>query len=293
MHLLPRNTEDNMNAGLAHQFGGCQVVLLIKAGLQFHKYRHALSVLRCGNQCTDHLRMLGHAVLRNHNLTALRIVYRFIKETDEMIETVIRIIKQQIPLSNAAIHEMLSVKPRQAHGSRLRQRKIDRAGVRKRRKIFQIQVFVTRNQFLAVDSERFHQKVQKIVRHLTVIHKTADRSDLAFLDLLLQLFHHIFRRNIVNKYIGITRNLTAIAAFFLVTCKYFIQIHLDDVFQKHQVIIAVLRRKYHKTGDFAVGDLQNIKRPFSRVTAAQADSQIKAFVTQKHTHLSLFHLDRL
>ena len=56
------------------------------------------------------------------------------------------------------------------------------------------------------------QKLQEISRHLTIVHKTCYRSNLTLLNFLFQFLHHIFRRNIIYKYIRITRNFTAIAA---------------------------------------------------------------------------------
>lgn len=50
--------------------------------------------------------------------------------------------------------------------------------------VFHIEVFVARNQFLAVDAEGIYKEVQKIVGHGAVVYKTADGSYLAFFTLL-------------------------------------------------------------------------------------------------------------
>ena len=154
-------------------------------------------------------------------------------------------------------------------------------------------MFVTRHKLFTADRESIHQKSQKVGRHLTVVYKTGYRTDLAPLDFLFQLFHHTLGRNIVDKHIGIARNLAAITAIYLIADKYLCQICLDNIFQKHQVVILSLPREFHKTRQFAVRHFDNIILHLSRFGAAHPYSQILSFVAEEHAYPSFLNLYRL
>ena len=154
-------------------------------------------------------------------------------------------------------------------------------------------MFISRNQFLIVDRKSIGQKLQEISRHLTIVHKTCYRSNLTLLNFLFQFLHHIFRRNIIYKYIRITRNFTAIAAIYIVADKNFSKISLYDILQKHQIIIITLFGKFHETRYLAVWHLDNeILHPFCFM-ATHPYRQILAFITKKHPDLLFFNLYRL
>ena len=53
MSFKANQTVDNMAAGFLQLLGPAHVVLLIKAGLDFHQYRHLLAVLGCLAQVLD------------------------------------------------------------------------------------------------------------------------------------------------------------------------------------------------------------------------------------------------
>ena len=204
MYLQSRNAEYNVNPCLPHQFGRSQVIFLIKAGFQFHKHRHMFPVSCGSNQGINHFRMFRHTILRNHDFTTKWIVNGFIQKMNEMFKTVIRIIKQHIPFGYPAIHKVFFVHPGQEHRLRLDDGRNIRIRIGKGRQVFQIQMLVTRHKFFPVDSQRFYQGIQKIIRHFPVIHKTADGPNLTFLHLLLQFFHHALCRYIIYKHVGIT-----------------------------------------------------------------------------------------
>ena len=290
MHLQSRYTEKNLNPCLAHQFGSRQIVLLIKTRLQFHKHRYPLAVLSCRNQGIDHLRMLGHTILGNHDLTAHRIVNRLIQETDKMIETVIRIMQEQVLPGNTPVHEMRTFQSFQPHGSRFPERLYFRVRIRQVRQILQVQVPVSRHQFLRTHLKRLHQKRQKVSRHVPVVHKTGNGTDFPFLDLLLQLLHHVFGRHIVHKDIGIPRNLAAITAFHLITDEHFLQIGLYNVFQEHQIEVLSLFRQFDKTAHLAVRHFKDIILPLPRLLTAHPNCQVKTPVAQEHPHTLPFNL---
>ena len=246
-----------MNTRLTHQFGCSQIVFFVKTCFQFHENRHPFSILCCCNQCINHLRMLCYTILGNHNLTTHGIVYRLVQKMNKMVETMIRIMQQQILTGNPAVHEMRFFQSRQTHGYRLLHRLQVGIRIRKLSQILQIQMLVPLHQFFLRNRKDIHQKAQKVGRHLAVVHKAGYSPYLAFLYLLLQFLHHILRRYIVYKHIRIARNLTAETTIHLISGKNFLQIILDNIFQKHQIVRIPLLGKFHKARHLAVRHLHD------------------------------------
>lgn len=96
--------------------------------------------------------------------------------------------------------------------------------------VFHIEVFVARNQFLAVDAEGIYKEVQEIVGHGAVVHKTADGSYLAFFHFAFHLLYNFgCVGGLVYQYVRIPRNLDAVAAVHIVAGEYRVDIGFDDV----------------------------------------------------------------
>ena len=57
--------------------------------------------------------------------------------------------------------------------------------------VFQVQVFVAGNEFVAVNVKRVYEKIQKVVRHGTVVDEAADVSYFTLLYFLLELGHKV------------------------------------------------------------------------------------------------------
>ena len=53
--------------------------------------------------------------------------------------------------------------------------------------VFKIQVLVAGDKFITLNMEGVYPKVQKVMRHTTVVDETADVTDLTFLHFLLEL----------------------------------------------------------------------------------------------------------
>ena len=100
MHLQPLHAINDMDTGLLHHLGSSQVVLLIESGLQFHKYRHLLAILCSSYQGIDNRRVWSYPILRNHDFRYRRVVNGLVKEVDEMVERIIRIMYQQVALAH-------------------------------------------------------------------------------------------------------------------------------------------------------------------------------------------------
>ena len=127
--------------------------------------------------------------------------------------------------------------------------------------VFHVEVLVARNQLLAVDAEGVYQKVQKVIRHGAVVHKTADGSYLALLYLCLYLLYDI---------------------------------GFDNVLDEHQIVVLVLFGKLDETGHLAVRQLHHeILRMVgvARQSAfgMQAYGKVKAVVAQEGDDLVLAH----
>ena len=104
--------------------------------------------------------------------------------------------------------------------------------------VFHIEVFVARNQFLAVDAEGIYKEVQKIVGHGAVVHKTADGSYLAFFHFAFHLLYNFGSvGGLVYQYVRIPRNLDAVAAVHIIAGEYRVDIGFDDVLDEHQVVV--------------------------------------------------------
>lgn len=157
--------------------------------------------------------------------------------------------------------------------------------------VFQVQVFISRNQFAAVDMESVYQVVEEVLRHGTVVHKAADISYFALFHLGLHLFYDFGSiGGIVYQYIRIARNLDTITAVHIITGKDHIQIGLDDIFDEHQVIVVPHFGQFDETGYFAVGLLHYEVLRTSGSTGRQsfqvkAYGQIQAIISQERDYL--------
>ena len=63
--------------------------------------------------------------------------------------------------------------------------------VGKMTQVFKIELLVAMDKLIALNIEVVYQKVQKVMRHTTVVDETADVTDLAFLHFLLELGHKV------------------------------------------------------------------------------------------------------
>ena len=162
---------------------------------------------------------------------------------------------QQILFRHIFQNAFFLVQTIQLHRSRSPRTNQCRIGIRKFRQILQIQMLVSRNQLIGIQFKRIHQILKEVGWHMTVVYKTADCPYLAFLYLLLQLLYHHFSRSrlVIDHDIGISRNLAAITTIHLIPRKHQSDIQFDNVFHIHQVIITLMLRKFHKTGNFAIG----------------------------------------
>ena len=120
--------------------------------------------------------------------------------------------------------------------------------------VFKIQVLVARDKFIALNMEGVYQKVQKVMRHTTVVDETADVTDLAFLHFLLELGNEVGTAGgVVNQYVSVTGDFDAVAGINVVTGENQVEVCLDYIFGKHQVMIFLAGWKFDEAGYFGVG----------------------------------------
>ena len=153
MHLQSLHAINDMDTCLLHHLCSSQVVLLIESGLQLHKYRHFLAILCSSYQGINHLGIRSYPILRNHDFRYGRIVYSLIKEMDEMVERIIRIMYQQVVLAYIRQDALFLVQAVQGHG--LQPLRTHQFGIRIRQlgQVFQVQMLVARHQVVRMNIE--------------------------------------------------------------------------------------------------------------------------------------------
>lgn len=83
--------------------------------------------------------------------------------------------------------------------------------------VFKIQVLVAGDKFITLNMEGVYQKVQKVMRHTTVVDETADVTDLTFLHFLLELSDKVGTAGgVVNQYVSVTGDFDAVAGINIV-----------------------------------------------------------------------------
>ena len=295
MHLQSGQAEQDVDAGGFHHLGGCQVVLFIETGFQFYEDGHFLAVLCGGYQGVDDGGVFGNAVLGHHDLADGRLVHCFVQEMDEVFERVVGVMQQQVFLLHIAEDGFTLVQTGQFHGLWLADGAYGIVRVGQVAQVFHVEVLVARNQFLAVDAEGVYQKVQKVIRHGAVVHKTADGSYLALLYLCLYLLYDLGGiGRFVYQYVRIPRDLDAIAAVHVIAGENRVDIGFDNVLDEHQIVVLVLFGKLDETGHLAVRQLHHeILRMVgvARQSAfgMQAYGKVKAVVAQEGDDLVLAH----
>ena len=89
--------------------------------------------------------------------------------------------------------------------------------VGKMTQVFKIQVLVAGDKFITLNMEGVYQKVQKVMRHTTVVDETADVTDLTFLHFLLELSDKVGTAGgVVNQYVSVTGDFDAVAGINIV-----------------------------------------------------------------------------
>ena len=121
--------------------------------------------------------------------------------------------------------------------------------------VFEVQMLITGDKFVTLNTEGIHKEVQEFRRHSTVVDETADITDLAFLHFLLELGDEVGTAGsgVVNQYISITGDFDAVAGVDIVAGEDQVEVCLNDVFGKHQIMIFLARRKFDEAGHFGVG----------------------------------------
>ena len=89
--------------------------------------------------------------------------------------------------------------------------------VGKMTQVFEVQMLITGDKFVTLNTEGIHKEVQEFRRHSTVVDETADVTDLAFLHFLLELSDEVGTAGgVVNQYISITGNFDTVAGVDIV-----------------------------------------------------------------------------
>ena len=128
--------------------------------------------------------------------------------------------------------------------------------------VFKIQVLVAGDKFITLNMEGVYQKVQKVMRHTTVVDETADVTDLTFLHFLLELSNKVGTAGgVVNQYVSVTGDFDAVAGINIVAGENKVEVCLDYIFGKHQVMVFLAGWKFDEAGHFGVGLLHHeVKR---------------------------------
>ena len=107
----------------------------------------------------------------------------------EVVERVVGIVQQQILLLYIPEDGFPFVQAGQLHGLRLFDGAYGMVGIGQVPQVLHIEMLVARHQFPPVYMIGIYQEIQEVLRHGTVIDKTADISDFAFLHLGLYLLY--------------------------------------------------------------------------------------------------------
>ena len=75
-----------MAAGLLEHLCPDNIILLVKARLQFNQYRDLLAVIRRLRECLDNRRIAAHAVQRLLDGEHIRILCRFLNEVHDRVK---------------------------------------------------------------------------------------------------------------------------------------------------------------------------------------------------------------
>ena len=89
---------DHVTACLLEHFRPLDIILLIKAGLQFHECRHLFSVFGCMRKRGNDRRMPGHTVERHLDRKNIRINRRCADQVHDRVKGLVRMGQEDISL---------------------------------------------------------------------------------------------------------------------------------------------------------------------------------------------------
>ena len=123
-------------------------------------------------------------------------------------------------------------------------------------------MLITGDKFVTLNTEGIHKEVQEFRRHSTVVDETADVTDLTFLHFLLELSDEVGTAGgVVNQYVSVTGDFDAVAGIDIVAGENQVEVCLDYIFGKHQVMVFLAGWKFDEAGHFGVGLLHHeVKR---------------------------------